>query len=92
MDPGFHRGDDMKDGIASRLTVTSSASFMFDNMLFVRPNCASRGAMARLNIFFSDQLLAEINRQAKEERISRSALLIEAAVREIHRSQTVWAG
>ena len=36
--------------------------------------------MTRVNVFFSDQLLDEINQQAKEEGISRNAL-IEAAVR-----------
>jgi metal-responsive CopG/Arc/MetJ family transcriptional regulator len=35
--------------------------------------------MARVNVFLNDQLLDEINRQAKEEGINRSAL-IQAAV------------
>ena len=36
---------------------------------------AFRSIMARLNIFLSDQLLAEIDRQAQEEGINRSALI-----------------
>ena len=35
--------------------------------------------MARVNVFLSDELLDEINRQAKEEGIKRSAL-VQAAV------------
>jgi metal-responsive CopG/Arc/MetJ family transcriptional regulator len=31
--------------------------------------------MARVNIFLSDQLLDELNRQAKQERINRGALI-----------------
>jgi metal-responsive CopG/Arc/MetJ family transcriptional regulator len=35
--------------------------------------------MARVNVFLSDQLLGEINRQAKQEGINRSALIQAAA-------------
>ena len=38
-----------------------------------------RGVMGRVNVFLSDQLLEEINQQAKEEGSNRSAL-IRAAV------------
>ena len=34
-----------------------------------------RGVMARVNVFLSDQLLQELNQQAKEEGINRSALI-----------------
>ena len=40
---------------------------------------ALRGVMARVSVFLGDQLLDEVNRQAKEEGINRSAL-IRAAV------------
>jgi Arc/MetJ-type ribon-helix-helix transcriptional regulator len=62
--------------------VTSGAcrsKFMFDNIIFMRPNYAPRGVMGRVNVFLSDQLLEEINQQAKEEGSNRSAL-IQAAV------------
>jgi predicted transcriptional regulator len=48
---------------------------MFDNILVVGRNYVLRGVMARVNIFLSDELLDEINQQAKKEGSNRSALI-----------------